>query len=164
MLHELANVYQNTDIKNYIAAPLLSDTDYIIISFLDHYESLNSPLKQLLREEMSKGMTGFLLVFAERVASYLINEKDQKLFQAGLHSLDVCMDKAKLRDIYMILSLYHDVYIRHMFVFADYLSSSEPLSQALHAFLLKDTAAKSIGAMGYAVEHNTLGQAFFKRR
>lgn len=163
MIFDLTS-YENIDVKNYSDAGLLSETDFQFIELAEHYGTLSSGLKQIFREDISQELNQLLLVFAERIASYLINENNQKLFQVGLHSLDVCMERAGTHDIFPILALYYDVYKRHMFMFADFLSSEEPIGKALQVFLYKDDEGKSIGAMNYIIEHNALGQVFFKKR
>ena len=163
MICELPSVYEDFDIKGYTSAELLSEMDYTLITLVEHYESLDSVLKQIFREGVSQEFARLLQAFAERIASYLINENDQKLFQMGLHALDACMEKTGTRDVFALLSLYHNVYKRHMFVFADFLSSEEPIGKALQMFLLRDDKARTIGAMDYIIAHNTVGQAFFKQ-
>lgn|GEM_PF-2383867 len=170
MIDKLISLYEGLDtefpqgISGYSEAPLLSDTDYALVQCLKPYDTLGSPEKKALRKALSEELAGFLLVFAERIAGYLLNEKDETLFHLGLHTLDACMEKGKSRDIFMVLSLFHDIYIRHLFVFADFLSSDEPIGKTLRAFLARDSEAKSIEAMGYIIEHNALGQILYKRR
>ena len=156
--------FESIEIENYADAAILSETDYRLINLFEYYEDLSTDLKQVFRKEFSERLGRLLLVFAERIASYLLNEYDQKLFRLGLHSLDACMEIIGTHDVFAALSLFYDVYKRHILLFEDFLNSEEPIGKALKVYLLKDEEAKSIGAMGYVFEHNALGQAFYKKK
>ncbi|MCL1852315.1 MAG: hypothetical protein FWF88_04710 [Peptococcaceae bacterium] len=164
MIYELTCVFEKYDIDGYAGSQLLTEMDYTMIGLIEQYGELDSDLKQIFREQMSPELVELFLVFSERIASYLIAEDDPELFRLGLHALDACMEKTGTRDIFMMLALYYNVYKRHMYMFAEFLGSGEPIGKALQMFLLKDDKAKAIGAMDYIIEHNTLGQAIFKHR
>ncbi|MCL1791440.1 MAG: hypothetical protein FWG40_08875 [Peptococcaceae bacterium] len=164
MITELICIYEKYDIDGYAGSQLLTEMDYTLIGLIEQYEVLDSVPKQIFREQASWELTELFLVFSQRIASYLIAEDDSKLFRLGLYALDACMEKKGTREIFTMLALYHNVYKRHMYVFADLIGSGEPIGKALQMFLLKDEKAKAIGAIDYIIEHNTLGQAVFRHR
>lgn len=159
---KLESILERVKKVGYWKVLIPSELDNDIREQIRNYRSAGSDERNLIKSDLSDGVVRLLLFFSERMATYALRIKSQKVFDDGLMALEIVLGKADFAEILMCFSLYNDVSQRHGLIFK--LEEGDRLfKEALSGFLSRVDEDKSIEAMGYAIVEDESKQLTYKR-
>lgn len=160
---KLDEIFERVMEIGYWKLPIPSDVDYDIIDCIKSYQTLAKDMKTSFRNDVTNDIARLLLYFSERMATLSLRTKEQNIFEIGLFALDAINGKIDIREIQVILSLYHDAHIKNKLTFDEIIKQKESIAEMLQSFLNRKNEDKSINAMGYFIETNEANQVTYKR-
>lgn len=160
---KLDEIFKRVMELGYWKLPIPSDIDNDIINCIESYQTLSKEMKASFRSDVTNDIARLLLYFSERMATLSLRTKEQNIFQTGLFALDAINGRIDIREILVILSLYHDVYIKNKLTFDEIIKQEESISEMVQSFLNRKDEDKSLNAMGYIIETNKANQVTYKR-
>jgi hypothetical protein len=149
-----ADWLQVQDNHGYGRLPIPQARDGEISNLIATWMNLNEPSRNESVLQITEQQSTVFLAYSERMASLAVRERNQELLVFGLIALGLDGWRFDWRENIMILSLHYDaakrIGAKSELLFAKAAALlNERVANALHSFIGRPAADKSLEAMGY---------------
>jgi len=165
MVNNLLSLLKQALDSAYYKHPIPSEIDEKLNEIIAGFEKYESYQLDLIADEVTGDNARVLGLFAERMASLAVREKNIDRVKQGLLGLLIYSHTVDHRDVLLVLSLLYDAIIKTGYNPKDIFEEMGSIigrSDILKDFLSRNEEDKSIGAMGYEESNNEEG--FLYRR